>query len=163
SYKVRPCDLISKIIIDFEFKTVYAKEIDKIYRLREFYVVAKDLDNVEQSPKDSLTELLKTTALSNGDMERILKKNARIPIITVHQAKGLEFDYVFLAGVQENIFPSYQSIKENDFTEEEKVFYVAMTRAKKNLYLTYSNHRGGRLQKVSRFVKYIPQKYICEE
>lgn len=163
SFCVRPCELISKIIIDFEFKTVYVKEPEKIFRLREFFVVAKELDNIEQSSKDSLNELLKTTALSNGDMERMLKKNARIPIITVHQAKGLEFDYVFLAGVQENIFPSYQAIKENDFNEEEKVFYVAITRAKKNLYLTYSHHRAGRLQKISRFVKYIPQKYICEE
>jgi len=163
SSKVRPSSLIGKIIVDFEFKKVYAKEPERIFRLREFFVVAKDLDNIEQSEKDSLAELLKTTALSNGDMERMLKKNARIPIITVHQAKGLEFDYVFLSGVQENIFPSYQAIKTNDFKEEERVFYVAITRAKKKLYLTYNKHRSGRLQKESRFIRYIPDIYIDKE
>ena len=163
SSNIRPYDLISKIIIDFDFKKIYSKEPEKIFRLREFYVVAKDLDDEKQSNQDSLLELLKTTSLSNGDMERILKKNARIPIITVHQAKGLEFDYVFLSGVQENIFPSYQSIKANDFKEEERVFYVAITRAKKKLYLTYSKHRGGRLQNESRFIRYIPEKYIDKE
>lgn len=160
SSNMRPWSLISKIIIDFQFKTLYAKEPEKVYRLREFFIVAKELDNINLSPKESLAELLKTTALSNGDMERILKKNARIPIITVHQAKGLEFDYVFLSGVQENIFPSYQAIKTDDLKEEQRVFYVAITRAKKKLYLSYSKNRGGRLQKESRFIKYIPEIYI---
>lgn len=163
SSKIRVSSLISKIILDFDFKTIYAKEPERIFRLREFFVIAKDLDNKYQNPNDSLTEFLKTTALSNGDMERLLKKNVRIPIITVHQSKGLEFDYVFLSGVQENIFPSYQAIKSNDFKEESRVFYVAITRAKKKLYLTYSKHRGGRLQKESRFIKYIPEMYIINE
>jgi DNA helicase-2/ATP-dependent DNA helicase PcrA len=78
----------------------------------------------------------------------------------VHQSKGAEFDYVFLAGLQENIFPSYQSIKNDDIDEEKRIFYVSITRARKQLFLSWSlfDEKGKRLQ--CRFIDKIPGQYI---
>ena len=85
----------------------------------------------------------------------------RIPIITVHQSKGLEFDYVFLAGLEEKIFPASQAINKGDLKEEKRLFYVAITRAKKKLYLTNSKvNKWGRLTDESRFIKDINSKYL---
>ena len=92
----------------------------------------------------------------------IIKKTnrPRIPIITVHQSKGLEFDNVFIAGLNENTFPSYMALKSNNIEEEKRAFYVAITRAKKRLYLL--NHKFGinnRSLEESSFIKYIDDKY----
>ena len=67
-----------------------------------------------------------------------MTKRPQIPIITIHQAKGSEFDYVFLAGLQEGTFPGFQAEKSGRLAEEARLFYVAMTRAKKQLFLSWS-------------------------
>ena len=62
-----------------------------------------------------------------------------ITLMTVHNAKGLEFDVVFITGLEQGVFPHYFSLEEeNGIDEERRLFYVAITRAKKKLYLTYS-------------------------
>ena len=63
--------------------------------------------------------------------------------MTIHQAKGLEFEIVYLAGCNDKVFPSARSMKEGYLAEEKRLFYVAMTRAKHTLYLTY-NRQGPR-------------------
>ena len=102
---------------------------------------------------------MKIVSLSNGELEALIinrTNKKRIPIITVHQAKGLEFDIVFISGLKEGVFPSYIAIKNNNLEEEMRTFYVALTRAKKNLYLTYNIEGGyGRQDEVSRFIQYI--------
>ncbi len=107
--------------------------------MREFFVIAKEIENKETCPRDNLIEFLKITSLSNSELDRMLIKYPRVPIITVHQAKGAEFDYVFLGGLQNNIFPNYMAVKEGNEIEEKRLFYVAMTRAKKSLYLSFQN------------------------
>ena len=77
-----------------------------------------------------------------------------IPVITVHQAKGLEFDTVYVVGCNEGVFPSYRSVKENNLSEELRLFYVAMTRAKRKLYLSYHLEK-----KKSVFIDYIAENY----
>ena len=85
----------------------------------------------------------------------------KIPIITVHQSKGLEYDTVFLSGLKENTFPSYMSVKSNNMDEEKRTFYVAITRAKKRLCMTCNIDGGyGRRGEESRFIKYIDKKYL---
>ncbi len=61
-------------------------------------------------------------------------------MITAHQAKGCEFDYVFLPGLQEGVFPSYQAVRDCNVEEEKRVFYVSVTRAKRRLYLSWSHY-----------------------
>jgi len=78
-------------------------------------------------------------------------------LTTVHQAKGLEFPIVFLVGLAENMFPLRRSIESGDIEEERRLFYVAVTRAKDQLYLCYPkvNTKGGpaMLMTASRFIE----------
>lgn len=163
---IRPCDIVGKIVNDFSLKTLYIGEegIMKIERMKDFYVLLKELDDKSKSNRDSLLDVIKITSLSNGELETLIinrTKKPRIPIITVHQAKGLEFETVFISGAQENTFPSYMSIKTNNLEEEKRTFYVAITRAKKRLYIT-CNTDGGYNRKTtkSNFISLIPAKYI---
>ncbi len=128
--------------------------------MREFFVIAKEIENKEVSSRDNLIELLKITSLSNSELDRMLTKYPRVPIITVHQAKGAEFDYVFLAALQNNIFPNYMAVKEGNEIEEKRLFYVAMTRAKKYLYLSFSEYEHNRRKAKSMLIDYIPKDYL---
>lgn len=168
----RPQDIIVDIIKGFSIKTLYSgrsSEIEKeanekIERLRDFYVLVKELDDKEKSSRDSLLDIIRITGLSNGELESLIvnrTKKKRIPIITVHQAKGLEFDTVFICGLQEGVFPSYMALKSNNIEEEMRTFYVALTRAKKHLYLTYHLYEDyGRENKISNFINYINKEYM---
>ena len=103
-------------------------------------------------------------ALSNGELEALIinrTEKSRIPIITIHQAKGLEYDTVVISGAQENTFPSFMSIKTHNLEEERRTFYVAITRAKKRLYITCNTDGGyNRKAEKSSFISLIPQIYI---
>lgn len=170
--KKRPQDIIVDIINGFNIKTLYSgrsseleKEAnEKIERLRDFYVLVKELDDKEKSNRDSLLDIIRITGLSNGELESLIvnrTKKKRIPIITVHQAKGLEFDTVFICGLQEGVFPSYMALKSNNIEEEMRTFYVALTRAKRHLYLTYHLYEDyGRENKMSNFINYINKEYM---
>lgn len=158
----KPHDILTYIIKNFNVKEFYSEE--SLERFRDLYVLLKNLYDDETSYRDSILDVLRIISLSNGELESIIIKRSnktRIPIITVHQAKGLEFDNVFLSGVQDGKFPSYKSIKSGNLEEEKRTFYVAITRAKKRLYISF-NKDGGyqRLAKKSRFIDLIPSKYI---
>ncbi|KMT21770.1 3'-5' exonuclease [Clostridium cylindrosporum] len=162
----RPCDIITFIVENFNIKSLYKGEdgYNKMERIRDFYVLLKDLDDSLKSNRDSLLEVIKITSLSNGELENIIIKRSgkiRIPIITVHQSKGLEYENVFIAGLQDGKFPSYRAIKSNDIDEEKRTFYVAITRAKKRLYLSCNTNDGYYKRSLrSRFIDLIPQKYV---
>ncbi|TCS79696.1 3'-5' exonuclease [Pectinatus cerevisiiphilus] len=160
SFLLRPYELIAKIMNVTKIKEFYNKQPERINRIREFYLIAKYNDDSSTNPRDALAKLLKTTALSNNEMDRIISAVDRIPIITVHQAKGSEFAYVFLAGMQDGIFPSYLALKEGSLEEEKRLFYVAVTRAKNNLYLSWSRiSEHGKKNTRSRFIETIPHEY----
>lgn len=166
SEQIRPCDIVGKIVNDFNLKTLYTGEEGKmkIERMKDFYVLLRELDDKSKSNRDSLLDVIKIASLSNGELEALIinrTKKPRIPIITVHQAKGLEFETVFISGVQQNTFPSYMSIKTKNLEEEKRTFYVAITRAKKRLYIT-CNTDGGYNRKTAKsdFINLIPPKYI---
>ncbi len=85
-------------------------------------------------------------------------------LMTIHTAKGLEFNTVFLAGVEEGLFPSERSFTDREIEEERRIFYVAVTRAKHNLYISHVHERmifgQTKYQRPSRFIKEIPtEKY----
>lgn len=157
----KPHDILAYIINRFNFKNYYSEE--KMERLRDFYSFLRDYCSQDEPGKDSILDILKLTALSSGEIENtVISRNnrIRIPIITVHQAKGLEFDTVFLSYLQDGKFPSYSAIKSNNLEEEKRTFYVAITRAKQKLYLTYNTDRGYYKGEKSRFIDYISDKYI---
>lgn len=170
SYEARPTDVIAAVMNDKGVKNWYmthrnradeVNHIDRLENIRQLYRIAKETDDTDQNPRDALAEFLKLTALSNSELDSMLAKNPKIPIITIHQAKGLEFDNVFIASLEDRIFPSYKSLENGTIPEEKRLFYVAITRAKKRLYLSW--HEGSDYQpyQPSRFLFSIDPQY-CE-
>ncbi len=162
----RPYELVACVMNGFNIKSMYAgdENKEKLNRLRDLYALFRDLDDKSKGNRDALLDIIRITGLSNGELESLIinrTKKPRIPIITVHQAKGLEFDTVFLAGIQNNTFPSYMAIKEGSLAEEKRVFYVAITRAKKRLVITYNSQgKYGHRNEISQFINYIPKEFF---
>lgn len=99
------------------------------------------------------------------DIDSYDEESEKVVMMTLHSAKGLEFPYVFIAGMEENIFPSYQSsLVEADLQEERRLAYVGITRAKKRLFLTNASYRTlfgySTRNRPSRFIKELPQELV---
>ena len=158
---VRPWKLLGEIVNRAGVKDYYErhKEAQRVENLRDLYRQALDVDDVTVQPLDAIARFLRYTTLSNTELD-ILTKKPQIPIITVHQAKGSEFDYVFLAGVQEGTFPGFQAEKNGSLDEEARLFYVAITRAKKQLFISWTQSQCGYMRHMSRFIHKIPRQYI---
>ena len=101
------------------------------------------------------------TDADNADEE---DENNRVRLMTVHASKGLEFPYVYIAGMEENLFPSSMSSTDENVEEERRLFYVALTRAEKAVALSYAGSRflNGKTSvcRPSRFLKEIDPKYV---
>lgn len=130
---------IQYIMNDCGFKSSYSKE--QIETIREVYLIAKELYDETLSIQDNIIKLLSTASLHYSQLEQTELFKGKIPIMTVHQSKGLEFETVYIAGCNEGLFPLSKSIKEGYLAEEKRLFYVAMTRAKSELYLSYNNSK----------------------
>jgi len=109
---------------------------------------------------DTMQDMLAQIVLLNGEAsDRQVDPDAEaIKLTTVHQAKGLEYDVVFVIGLADNQFPNRRAIESGDVEEERRLFYVAVTRAKNELYLCYPKVAtrvgpGGMLLESSRFLK----------
>jgi len=113
----------------------------------------------------SLDRFVESISLLTDDEEKKNEQQDRVKLMTIHSAKGLEFDYVYVTGLEENLFPSSLSLGTRaELEEERRLFYVAITRARKKLTLTsaQTRYRFGSLQfcEESRFLYEIPEKYI---
>jgi DNA helicase II / ATP-dependent DNA helicase PcrA len=132
-------------------KGEYADYIDRMEELKALIGFASRFDDV--------AEMLSQVALMNGETS---ERHVDIPpdtvkLTTVHQSKGLEFDVVFVIGVADGMFPGRRAIEADDFEEERRLFYVAVTRAKNELYICYPKVAtragpGGLLLTPSRFI-----------
>jgi hypothetical protein len=91
---------------------------------------------------------------TNYDPERSKQHNKHITLTTIHASKGLEWDIVFFMNLHDDMFPSRKS--DEEIVSERRLFYVAITRAKKGLYMTYSRHE----RSLSRFVREIPRPFL---
>ncbi|MFC4721646.1 ATP-dependent helicase [Geojedonia litorea] len=112
----------------------------------------------------SLAEFLEDVALAT-DLDNDKGDDDRVALMTIHLAKGLEFPYVYIVGMEEDLFPSAMSMNtRSELEEERRLFYVALTRAEKQAYLTYalSRYRWGKLidAEPSRFIEEIDDKYL---
>ncbi|MEC8884077.1 MAG: 3'-5' exonuclease, partial [Bacteroidota bacterium] len=112
----------------------------------------------------SLTEFLEDVALAT-DMDKEVDDVDRVSLMTIHLAKGLEFPYVYIVGMEEDLFPSGMSMNtRSELEEERRLFYVALTRAEKQAYLTYteSRYRWGKLidAEPSLFIEEIDEQYL---
>jgi len=130
----------------------------RIENINELLAVASEYKNVE--------EFLESAALSESEIKQH-KSNAKITLMTIHAAKGLEFENVFVVGLEEGLFPHSRSLlsgEKEEVEEERRLMYVAMTRAKKRLTLSWARSRlvfGGRHSSIpSRFLAEIPEQLL---
>ena len=113
---------------------------------------------------DSLSEFLSTVSLST-DFDLNNPDEDKVSLMTLHLSKGLEFKHVFIVGLEEDLFPSALSYNtRSELEEERRLFYVGITRAKENLYLSYANsrYRWGKLIycEESRFLNEIDKEFV---
>ena len=120
----------------------------------------------EESPDASLAGLIEELSLVSA-IDALDETVDAVSLMTLHSAKGLEFPIVFLAGMEDGLFPSYMSItsgEEDDIEEERRLCYVGITRAQEKLYMTYAKsrriHGMQELTKISRFIKEIPKELL---
>ena len=141
--------------------------IAKMENIEEMLNGIKDFVEGQQDVADStasLSEYLEDVSLAT-DMDKEIDDDDRVALMTIHLAKGLEFPYVYIVGMEEDLFPSAMSVHSRaELEEERRLFYVALTRAEKQAYLTYaeSRYRWGKLSDVepSRFIEEIDSQYL---
>ncbi|KPU45939.1 ATP-dependent DNA helicase PcrA [Oxobacter pfennigii] len=162
---------VTALIKDILDITGYVKELEdsgevedesRIENLQEFISVAQEFEKTSEDK--SLNAFLEGIALV-ADIDTVDENERAVIIMTFHSAKGLEFPVVFMAGMEQGIFPHMQSFEdEEEMEEERRLCYVGMTRAMKKLYLSYAYQRTiyGRTQfnSVSDFLDEIPKDCI---
>ncbi|WP_314276402.1 ATP-dependent helicase [Capnocytophaga sputigena] len=151
-----------------EFKKDGTPEgIAKMENIEEMLNGMKDFVIGQEDVADStgsLAEYLEDVSLAT-DSDKEIGDDDRVALMTIHLAKGLEFPYVYIVGMEEDLFPLAKSIQSRDELEEERrLFYVALTRAEKQAYLTYAErrYRFGNLSDTepSRFIEEIDECYL---
>ncbi|MDE5940208.1 MAG: DNA helicase PcrA [Lachnospiraceae bacterium] len=160
---------LEELVKDVLDLTGYLKELeesdeedaaDRVENIEE--LVSKVVAYEEDNDEPSLSEFLEEVALV-ADIDRVDGDGDRVLLMTLHSAKGLEFEHVYLAGMEDGVFPSYMTITSDDpmeIEEERRLAYVGITRAREELTLTCAKQRmiRGETQynPISRFVREIP-------
>ena len=136
----------------------------RLENLNEFKSITKSYE--EEYGSATLSDFLDEISLVS-DMSEHQEGNDRVSLMTVHSVKGLEYDYVFIVGMEEGIFPHYNAINYGgnaEIEEERRLCYVAITRAKKDLTITSAKSRmlfGNTTRNMpSRFIEEIDKKYL---
>lgn len=168
----KPSETISFIIkasgLEEEWKSLGdegAMRLENAYELANF---ASRYDHIE--PEEGILLFLSDAALQS-DQDEMRGENKAVRLMTVHASKGLEFDTVFIAGLEEGLFPHQRmneaSVSPEEAEEERRLFYVALTRARKKVFLSYAETRtlfGRRQVNIpSQFISDVPETLLDEE
>ena len=160
-------DLIERVLDESGYKNELETDKkpeakDRLENLKEFVGMAKEFMKSEEQPtlENFLAQISLVSDIDNADME-----DDRVTLMTLHAAKGLEFPIVFMAGMEEGVFPHSRTLMDvSQLEEERRTCYVGITRAERKLYLTYARTRMlyGRTNAnpPSRFLKEIPEEYL---
>lgn len=131
-------------------------------------LISKAVQYEETVDEPSLSGFLEEVALV-ADIDNLDENNDMVSLMTIHSSKGLEFPIVYLAGMEDGLFPSYMSIStgdESDIEEERRLCYVGITRAKETLIMSAARMRTVRgetqMNRTSRFVREIPKELLAE-
>ena len=169
----RKAKLLSDIIDAIGYKEMLYEEypdkpklVDAKMRSIEFLIGR--LSRFEKNnPDATLRDYLNIMSIDSRDTED--KDEGKVNLMTMHASKGLEFDTVYLAGVEDNIIPSSRALEENprNIDEERRLFYVAITRARKELNISYCEKRKDRMGEShlvlpSRFIEEIPEALLTQ-
>lgn len=168
-YEKKPSDFLEALIE----KTGYVKALEqnkteenvaRIENIRELQGAVTEYEKL--NPEGALTDFLENVALV-ADTDSMDEHGGSITLMTLHSAKGLEFNNVFLPGMEEGIFPLNRSMLDEDLLEEERrLAYVGITRAKKRLFLSHARTRmlynARQANELSRFVSEIPARLLTD-
>lgn len=154
--------------LEASLKTGTDEDNDRLENIHELVTLATKYDFLP--PDEAVEKLLADAALAT-DQDSLIKSESAVKLMTVHAAKGLEFPYVFVTGLEQDLFPhmrmSAGGVTKEDEEEERRLFYVAITRAKKKLFLSYASVRTifGRRQVnlPSEFLSDISDAYLEAE
>ncbi|MBF0259963.1 MAG: ATP-dependent helicase [Desulfamplus sp.] len=170
-------DALSRLIdvIDYIRDIPPAEAIDAVIQRTEYHEYLRQQsktegefiskkENLEQlwysaKEKADILEYLEEAALIREDRDESDDAENGVALLTIHSAKGLEFDTVFVVGCEERLFPHWRSIDSGDkaIQEERRLMYVAMTRAQRHLYLSHASYRKGQSGTKSRFIYQIEE------
>lgn len=149
-----------------QYDSAKSKDIERIQNINELWNVAITFDQKEHEAllegQTLLTQFLTETALYTKEEDKDAQK--RVTLMSVHGAKGMEYKAVFVIGVQADTFPSYLSKTDEEYEEERRLMYVAMTRAKEHLFLSFNRRKyvRGEMKTAgpSRFIGEIPERFV---
>ncbi|MDE2188382.1 MAG: UvrD-helicase domain-containing protein [Patescibacteria group bacterium] len=167
----KPSDLIKFILMRTGMESHLKKtteDEERLENMRELASVAKTYDNLPLG--EGVEALLQNAALAT-DQDELSEEKEGVKLMTVHASKGLEFDYIFIAGLEQNLFPhermGEEELTEGQEEEERRLFYVALTRARKKIYLSWSQIRtvygSQRINSPSEFISDIGDALIEEK
>ncbi len=142
----KPSEVIKFIIqetsLEKELKNGTDDDLERLENMRELATLARKFDQLPKT--EGIEKLLEESALAT-DQDSLEKNENAVKLMTVHASKGLEFDYVFITGLEANLFPhqglSGEQKTPAEMEEERRLFYVALTRARKKLFLTHAEMR----------------------
>ena len=165
-------DIANEVVNDSGIIKIYSsltsiEDQAKIQNIEEMLNGIKDFVEIQREVPEStgsISEFLEDVALATDSDKDDQDKN-KVALMTIHLAKGLEFPIVYIVGLEENLFPSAMNLNSrNDLEEERRLFYVALTRAEREAYLSYalSRYRWGKLtdSEPSRFIDEIDEEYL---
>ena len=161
-----PADIFHKILVESGYMDAVKAEMEKdpeaesrLQNLDALINAVKEYeDRCKKGEKEpSVADFLQEISLLSGEDDSNAGEGGAVTLMTVHLAKGLEFDDVFVTGLEENLFPISRD-NEDELEEERRLCYVAMTRARKRLYLTYSQAR----RKFGQLQNNLPSRFLFE-
>ena len=162
-------DITKEVLKQSELYNLYKNDeslegINRIQNIEELLNGIKDFIENNEKSQTSVSSFLQDVALATDQDNDTNDKN-KVSLMTVHLAKGLEFPYVYIVGLEENLFPSAMNLNSRtELEEERRLFYVALTRAEKKIYLSYvlSRYRWGKPvdSEKSRFIDEIKVEYL---
>lgn len=156
----KPSDTIKFILFESRLEKTLrdgtADDQERLENIKELVTVATKYDNMP--PEEAIEKFLTEAALAS-DQDDLQVPQAGIKLMTVHASKGLEFDYVFIVGLEQGLFPH-----DEDGEEERRLFYVALTRARKKIYLSWAQIRtifgAQKVNMASEFIDDVPSHHI---
>tara|TARA_Y100001935_G_C17309600_1_gene514862 strand:+ start:2161 stop:4329 length:2169 start_codon:yes stop_codon:yes gene_type:complete len=156
-------------LIDYHMKEPGEKGRIRVENINELISAVKSFENLNKHEDLSeygsfISAFLSSVSLDMGETQAN-KSDDAVQLMTIHSAKGLEFKYVFMIGMEESLFPHSRSVENiNELEEERRLCYVGITRARHKLYLTYTEFRRlygqDSYNPPSRFIKEIPNDYL---
>lgn len=169
SHSVALDELLQLVLVESGYTDFLVRRMDRPEQRKGnldelLQLIRQKQSELPADPAEALREFLRHAALARN-VDRLVTRGDAVAVLTVYQAKGLEFPAVFVVGVHDGNIPHYRSIGEPAQLEEERrCLYVALTRAKERLFLSYPRTgRNGRQNQPSRFLRDIPARLIADQ